>query len=184
MSGGSRRDPCGAFSSSQREMSSVLPCLDDRNHRSRNGIFILKFIRYQLRILKMFSKLKDHLKEQVQHFVDSNNPLEPAHISPPASAYWKASMGPNVPVSQDWRQETGAHGWGNAELQDYTTDERNSCIRTVGSGAYALSIRAIIEPQRITSARLTSHQKLSRDKGYLTAKWVTLSLGCIYFIEG
>ena len=118
----------------------------------------------------MFSKLKDHLKEQVQHFVDSNNPLEPAQISPPASAYWKASMGPNVPVSQDWRQETGAHGWGNAELQDYTTDERNSCIRTVGSGAYALSIRAIIEPQRITSARLTSHQKLSRDKGYLTAR--------------
>jgi hypothetical protein len=51
MSGGSRRDPprrcfvCGAFSSSQREMSSVSPCLDDRNHRSRNGIFILKFIR-------------------------------------------------------------------------------------------------------------------------------------------
>ena len=125
---------------------------------------------HQLRTLKMFSKLKDHLKEQVQHFVDSNNPLEPAHISPPASAYWKASMGPNVPLSQDWRQETGAHGWGNAELQDYTTDERNSSIRAVGSGAYALSIRAIIEPQRITSARLTSHQKLSRDKGYLTAR--------------
>jgi hypothetical protein len=118
----------------------------------------------------MFSKLKDHLKEQVQHFVDSNNPLEPAHIPPPASAYWKASIGPNVPLSQDWRQETGAHGWGNAELQDYTTDERNSCIRAVGSGAYALSIRAIAEPQRITSARLTSHQKLSRDKGYLTAR--------------
>jgi hypothetical protein len=118
----------------------------------------------------MFSKLKDHLKEQVQHFVDSNNPLEPDRIQPPASAYWKASIGPNVPLSQDWRQETGAHGWGNAELQDYTTDERNSCIRASGSGTYALSIRAIIEPQRITSARLTSQQKLGRDKGYLTAR--------------
>jgi hypothetical protein len=35
---------CGAFSSLQHKASSVIPCLDDINHRPRNGIVILRFI--------------------------------------------------------------------------------------------------------------------------------------------
>ena len=117
----------------------------------------------------MFNKLKasvkEHLAEQRQHSVGSNHPHEPEHGQVQPAAYWQASMRPNVPLSRDWRQETGASGWGNAELQDYTTDERNSHID--GNG---LSLRAVVEPQRITSARLTSHQTLGKDKGYLMAR--------------
>ena len=74
-------------------------------------------------------------------------------------------MRPDVPLSHDWRQETGASGWGNAELQDYTTDELNSHVS--GNG---LGLRAVVEPQKITSARLTSHKTLGRDRGYLMAR--------------
>lgn len=121
---------------------------------------------------KMFRKLKDtvsqHLEEGKQRLAESTSPLEPGHSS--SHAYWKATLGPNVAVTQDWRQETGASGWGNNELQDYTTDQRNSHVQAVDANHYALSLRAVVEPERITSARLTSHQTLGRDKGYLVAR--------------
>jgi len=93
------------------------------------------------------------------------------HRPPPATPYWTATFSPSIPVSQEWRHETGAHGWGNAELEDYTTSSENSYTRPTGNGgAHSLVIRAIVNNTSVTSARLTSKVTLGRDRGYLSAR--------------
>lgn len=82
--------------------------------------------------------------------------------------YWKPAFDPSTPVSSLFKQETGAHGWGNNESQNYT-DRAENCFFTpdhklVLSGSVNSSA-----PDRYTSARLISHQKLDRDRGCLTA---------------
>lgn len=70
-------------------------------------------------------------------------------------------------------------GRGNNELQNYTTDTRNSFFTPDNK----LVLRAIAEPSneesltkiQYTSARLVSHQKLDRQKGCLSA---TLTAPC------
>jgi hypothetical protein len=86
----------------------------------------------------------------------------------PTTPYWQAAFNPSTSISQIFQQETGAHGWGNNESQNYTTDSRN-CFFTPDN---KLVLRAIAEPSnenKYTSARLISHQKLDRQRGCLTA---------------
>ena len=99
----------------------------------------------------------------------SKPPLPASTTSSAVSLYWQLVFDPSVPVTEHFKQELGAHGWGNNESQNYTSDPRN-CFHTADG---KLVIRAIADsssPQdKYTSARLVSHQKLSRQRGCLTA---------------
>ncbi|KAI2633887.1 glycoside hydrolase family 16 protein [Xylaria nigripes] len=114
-------------------------------------------------------------------------PPIPLHSRPPASpspgyggpqVYWRLNASPNVPVSQDFVQKQGhgePWGWGNNELQNYTSAGSNS-FHTHDN---KLVLRAIAQTQhpdpeaRYTSARLVSRTTLGRRDGCLTA-WLTL----------
>jgi beta-glucanase (GH16 family) len=117
----------------------------------------------------MFNKLKGLAKEQLDKHQQPQQPQPPQGSSghgqtplhPPSQRYWEAKWD----LINGWRHETGASGWGNAELQDYTNDQRNSHV-----DGTTLIMKAIVEPGRITSARLTSHKTLERDRGYLSAR--------------
>jgi Glycosyl hydrolases family 16 len=102
-------------------------------------------------------------------------PFIPTSTRPsPSPPYWQANFNPQTPISQIFQQETGAHGWGNAESQNYTTDPQN-CFFTPD---HKLVLRAVCDPSpenRYTSARLISHQKLDRQRGSLSA---TLTVPC------
>ncbi|KAF2871696.1 concanavalin A-like lectin/glucanase domain-containing protein [Massariosphaeria phaeospora] len=95
-----------------------------------------------------------------------SNPPPPQNIPPPHAekVYWKPSFDASTPVSQNFRHEQGDHGWGNEEKQNYTDNPANSFHHD-----NRLIVRALVQDGTYTSARLTSHQTLSRPRGYLTA---------------
>ncbi|KAE8847309.1 hypothetical protein HRS9122_04216 [Pyrenophora teres f. teres] len=109
-----------------------------------------------------------------QNRPQSAQPPPPQNIPPPQAekVYWKPSFAITTPVSQNFRHEIGDHGWGNNEKQMYTNDPANSFHHD-----NRLIVRALVQNGSYTSARLTSHQTLSRPRGYLTAtypfKWPT-----------
>jgi len=105
---------------------------------------------------------------------ESSKPA-PAHpvvasVTTPAS-YWQADFSPSAPVSTNFKYELGDGGWGNNELENYVAAKENS----FHTPSHELVIRAIIASNRpdnktkYTSARLTSHQRLERKRGYLEA---------------
>lgn len=115
-------------------------------------------------------------------------PPVPSHSRPPAQAqqqqqqqgsprvYWRVNT--SAPVSQDFEQKQGhgePYGWGNNELENYTSSAENSFCTPDGK----LVLRAISRPghpdpeARFTSARLVSRQTLGRPRGCLTA-WLTV----------
>jgi len=77
--------------------------------------------------------------------------------------YWQPSFNAATPVAQEFKHQTGAHGWGNNELQNYTPDGANSFHTADGK----LVLRAISSNGQFTSARLTSHATLSKQRGSL-----------------
>jgi hypothetical protein len=101
----------------------------------------------------------------------ANRPVS-AQPPPPQNAlphhnekvYWKPSFDGATPVSHNFRHELGDHGWGNAESQMYTSNPANSFHHD-----NRLIVRGLVQGKSYTSARLTSHQTLSRPRGYLTA---------------
>ncbi|CAO2650221.1 Nn.00g015130.m01.CDS01 [Neocucurbitaria sp. VM-36] len=97
--------------------------------------------------------------------VPQNRPLS-AQPPPPQGdkVYWKPSFDAATPVSHNFRHEIGDHGWGNNEKQMYTDNPANSFHHD-----NRLIIRGLVQNGSYTSARLTSHQTLSRPRGYLTA---------------
>ena len=96
--------------------------------------------------------------------IPPNRPSFPSH-SPAAAApaYWQPPFHASAPVSQEFKHQTGAHGWGNNELQNYTPEGANSFY----TGDGKLVVRAISSGGQYTSARLTSHATLSRQRGSL-----------------
>ncbi|KAF1837657.1 concanavalin A-like lectin/glucanase [Decorospora gaudefroyi] len=96
----------------------------------------------------------------------SAQPPPPQNIPPPQEerVYWKPSFDAATPVSHNFRHEIGDHGWGNNEKQMYTDNAANSFHHD-----NRLIVRALVQNSSYTSARLTSHQTLSRPRGYLTA---------------
>lgn len=94
------------------------------------------------------------------------NPPPPQNIPPPPAekVYWLPSFDANTPVSHNFRHELGDHGWGNNEKQNYTNNPANSFHHD-----NRLIVRGLVQGGSYTSARLTSHQTLSRPRGYLTA---------------
>lgn len=105
--------------------------------------------------------------------INNNNPASPPPIPPnkPSSSspapYWSPSFDNATPVSQNFKHQLGAHGWGNNELQNYVADPANSFHYN-----NTLILRAITSNGTHTSARLTSHATLARQRGSLvvTAK--------------
>ncbi|KAI3339935.1 concanavalin A-like lectin/glucanase [Ustulina deusta] len=114
-------------------------------------------------------------------------PPIPTHSRPPASpsaevgrptVYWRPTFSPDIPVSQEFDQKQGhgdPWGWGNNELENYTSHSSNSFHTHDGK----LVLRAISQPHhpdpdaRYTSARLVSRATLGRRDGCLTA-WLSL----------
>ncbi|KAF2119650.1 concanavalin A-like lectin/glucanase domain-containing protein [Lophiotrema nucula] len=99
----------------------------------------------------------------------TNNLAPPYHPTPQQppdeKVYWRPSFDQATPVAHNFRHELGAHGWGNNESQNYIASPQNSFHTPDGR----LVVRAISQNGTYTSARLTSHQTLSRPRGYLTA---------------
>ncbi|KAJ4299254.1 hypothetical protein N0V90_004498 [Kalmusia sp. IMI 367209] len=95
-----------------------------------------------------------------------SNPPPPQNVPPPHSekVYWMPSFDISTPVSHNFRHELGDHGWGNNEKQNYTNNPANSFHHD-----NRLIVRGLVQNDSYTSARLTSHQTLSRPRGYLTA---------------
>jgi hypothetical protein len=93
-------------------------------------------------------------------------PPPPQNVPPPYSekVYWRPSFDAATPVSANFRHEIGDHGWGNEEKQMYTDSPTNSFHHD-----NRLIVRGLVQNGSYTSARLTSHQTLSRPRGYLSA---------------
>ncbi|KAI1262109.1 concanavalin A-like lectin/glucanase domain-containing protein [Xylariaceae sp. FL1019] len=115
-------------------------------------------------------------------------PPIPLHSKPPSRAtsfnynnpsiYWKPHFTPDIPVSHEFEHKQGhgdPWGWGNNELQNYSSDIGNSFHTPDGK----LVLKAISAPNhpngeaRFTSARLVSRATLGKRDGCLTA-WLTL----------
>ncbi|KAK7550882.1 concanavalin A-like lectin/glucanase domain-containing protein [Phyllosticta citricarpa] len=96
-------------------------------------------------------------------------PLPPHPSGPPF--YWRPAFSPHEPVSAHFHHQLGDNGWGNNEAQNYTSAPHNS----FHTPSNALVLRAIANRSappghQYTSARLTSHTTLSRDRGFLLAR--------------
>ncbi|GAM89653.1 hypothetical protein ANO11243_076920 [Dothideomycetidae sp. 11243] len=88
--------------------------------------------------------------------------------SSPQQPYWRPDTNS---ISASFKHELGAHGWGNAEAQNYTDSEGNSFTSPQGIHIRALASSSNPQAdQKFTSARLSSHQTLARDRGVLSAR--------------
>ncbi|KAF4622748.1 hypothetical protein G7Y89_g14279 [Cudoniella acicularis] len=100
-------------------------------------------------------------------------PLIPNSTRPPTSSntqpYWQPIFDPSIPISQLFIQETGSHGWGNNESQNYTSNPEN-CFFTPDNSLVLRGIVNSSSSDKYTSARLISEQRLSRQKGYLSVR--------------
>ena len=92
-------------------------------------------------------------------------PIPPNRPGRPPTAYWQPSFSPSTPVSENFKHQLGQHGWGNNELQNYIAASENS-FHTPDN---KLIVRAISSYGQFTSARLTSHTTLSKQRGSLIA---------------
>jgi beta-glucanase (GH16 family) len=71
-----------------------------------------------------------------------------------------------APNAANWNHETGAGGWGNNELQNYTSSRQNSALD--GNGNLVITARQ--EGSGYTSARLTTKGKVQPQYGHLEAR--------------
>lgn len=71
-----------------------------------------------------------------------------------------------APDPANWNHETGDHGWGNQELQNYTTSRDNSALDGEGS----LVITALDEGDEYTSARMTTQDNMEHEYGRIEAR--------------
>ena len=85
-----------------------------------------------------------------------NDGYETPLVYPGYNLVWNDEFDGNALNTTDWNYETGGHGWGNNELQNYQSGESNA---TVSNG------KLIIEAKEVgggyTSARLTTQGKQS-----------------------
>ncbi|EON66850.1 hypothetical protein W97_06252 [Coniosporium apollinis CBS 100218] len=109
-------------------------------------------------------RFKDRLLSELQDAIQKPTQTD----CPPPPPYWQPVFSPSLEVSQHFKHQLGDHGWGNNELQNYVASPQNSFHRNG-----KLVLRAIADSSaprdKYTSARLTSHQTLGRQRGYLTA---------------
>ncbi|MTG87936.1 family 16 glycosylhydrolase [Cellulosimicrobium sp. BIT-GX5] len=73
----------------------------------------------------------------------------------------------SAPDPAVWNHETGAHGWGNAELQNYTASRANSALD--GQGNLVITARREADGS-YTSARMTTQGKYQPQYGRVEAR--------------
>lgn len=120
------------------------------------------------------AKFKEYTDQHQQQSSQSHPPpipysTKPHDSSQPSKIYWQPAFEPRTPISQLFRQETGAHGWGNNESQNYTADAANCFFTLEGKLVLRGIVKTSAPEDKYTSARLVSHQKLDRQRGCLTA---------------
>lgn len=113
----------------------------------------------------------------------TSTPVSPSAPNAPSTpAAWTLAWsdefdGPagTLPDSTKWVRETGGQGWGNQELEYYTTSATNASLD--GSGNLAIVARAETAPGpcwygtcRYTSARLKTHGKFAQTYGRFEAR--------------
>ena len=105
-------------------------------------------------------------------------PPHPSGYGGQPQVYWRPDFRPEIPVGHEFEQKEGhgePWGWGNNELQNYTSGPANSFHTADGR----LVVRAVARPglpdpeARYTSARLVTRQTLGRPDGCVTA-WLSL----------
>ncbi|KZT03718.1 glycoside hydrolase family 16 protein [Laetiporus sulphureus 93-53] len=103
----------------------------------------------------------------------SSTPQGPLAPEPNVQTYWRADFSSLDAVAREWEYETGAHGWGNQELQNYTPPGHNTLVTPAGELVILARARAFRPPEpppgQYTSARLTSRQTFARARGYVHA---------------
>jgi hypothetical protein len=104
-------------------------------------------------------------QQQPPHSNSYAPPIPPNRPVLSPAAYWHPSFSTSTPVSENFKHQLGAHGWGNNELQNYVSANENS-FHTPDN---KLILRAISSNGQFTSARLTSHKTLSKQRGSLVA---------------
>jgi beta-glucanase (GH16 family) len=88
----------------------------------------------------------------------------------PAGVVWSqefAGAAGSAPDPRAWNLETGAGGWGNAELQDYTASRANSSLD--GAGNLVITARREADGS-YTSARLTTQGRYVQTYGRVEAR--------------
>ncbi|MEU4284225.1 family 16 glycosylhydrolase [Nocardiopsis dassonvillei] len=73
----------------------------------------------------------------------------------------------SAPNPANWNHETGAHGWGNNELQNYTSSRANSALD--GNGNLVITARREANGG-YTSARMTTQNKVEHAYGRIEAR--------------
>ncbi|WP_083609021.1 family 16 glycosylhydrolase [Nocardiopsis sp. TSRI0078] len=72
-----------------------------------------------------------------------------------------------APNPAHWNHETGDHGWGNNELQNYTNSRNNSALD--GNGNLVITARQETDGT-YTSARITTQNKIEHAYGHIEAR--------------
>ncbi len=94
----------------------------------------------------------------------------PAATAAPGDVIWSDEFdgaAGSAPSSARWNHETGAGGWGNAELQNYTTSRANSALD--GQGHLVITARREADGS-YTSARMTTQGKFQPQYGRVEAR--------------
>ncbi|CAL9380180.1 Beta-glucanase [Nocardiopsis dassonvillei] len=103
-------------------------------------------------------------------------PAAPAGAEPVSAETEQAALiwsdefdGPSgsAPSAANWNHETGNHGWGNNELQNYTNSRANSALD--GNGNLVITARQEADGS-YTSARMTTQNKVQPRYGRVEAR--------------
>lgn len=76
---------------------------------------------------KYMQEVKAIFKPEPEQGGQSHAP-PPIPDTRPSMPYWQPQFRPDIPISQDWDAKigNGPDGWGNQELQYYTSDSGNA----------------------------------------------------------
>ncbi len=81
--------------------------------------------------------------------------METVSAQTPSKLLWAEEFDyTGAPSPENWSYDTGDHGWGNNELQNYTNNPENAFVKEG-----VLTIKAIKTDEKWTSARLVSKNK-------------------------
>ncbi|MDQ6812669.1 MAG: family 16 glycosylhydrolase [Bacteroidota bacterium] len=96
---------------------------------------------------------------------------------------WKDEFDSNALNTKDWNYETGGNGWGNNELQNYTSGTNNAYIESgmlvieakkerLGSNAYTSARLTTKGKVKFTYGKIEIRAKLPATKGIWPALWM------------
>ncbi|MBR8743932.1 family 16 glycosylhydrolase [Nocardiopsis sp. MG754419] len=102
--------------------------------------------------------------------VTENSALTSAEAAEPGELVWSDEFdgaAGDAPDPAYWNHETGDHGWGNEELQNYTESRENSALD--GDGNLVITARQESDGS-YTSARMTTQNNIEHSYGRIEAR--------------